>query len=154
MCNLVRENMRSILRLNTSRDEAAKSIKKTQKTQKRHHDKGIKSTDIKIGDRVLLHNTRKTIPERQQERGENSLRIWLDTMLLKMFLRRELIEWKELKCRKLQSTNTVCDQKWIIHPNYKGSWKEEKICLRRRCHSRKKKWRSDIDVEENNDFNF
>ena len=80
-----------------------------------------------------MHNTRKTT-----RKGDNSLRTWLDTMLLKMFLRRELIEWKELKCRKLQSTNTVCDQKWIIHPKYKGSWKEEKICLRRRCHSRKK----------------
>ena len=61
--------MRSILRLNISREEAAKNIKKAQKTQKKHHDKGIKSTDIKIGDRVLLRNTRKTT-ERQQERGK------------------------------------------------------------------------------------
>ena len=87
---LLEQRCETFLRLNISREETAKNIKKAQKTQKRHYDKGISNTDIKIGDRSLLHNTRKTT-----RKGENILRTGLNPMLLKMFLRMEL--WKDLK---------------------------------------------------------
>lgn len=57
---LIEQRCQSFLRLNIRREGAAKNIKESQKSQKKYHDKKIKRTDIKVGDNVLVHNTRKT----------------------------------------------------------------------------------------------
>ena len=50
----------AFVHLNCSREEAADNIKSAQKKQKKHYDKKAKEVNFKVGDRVLVHNTRKT----------------------------------------------------------------------------------------------
>lgn len=68
---LIEQMCQSFLRLNIRREGAAKNIKESQKSLKKYHDKKIKRTDIKVGDNVLVHNTRKTT-----RKGEKLSKNW------------------------------------------------------------------------------
>ena len=67
-------------------------------SHKRHHAKGIKSTDVKIGERVLLHQYQKD----NKKGGGGLSKNWVGLLLLKTFLRRELIDWKDFKMQQTE----------------------------------------------------
>ena len=50
----------AFIRLSESRKRANINIKRAQRQQKKYHDSNVKFTQFKVGDIVLLHNTRRT----------------------------------------------------------------------------------------------